>query len=311
MPSDALFDQVMGAGLSDWYASLEADRVTAANTANQRKALAGVGAGLLGLGVFAVTLDPVLAGFVGFGLFGVAWAWADAPVQALKRRIKEEANSALAAALGASYQQETSPSADYRTAEAFGLVPRNPDEADYADSWEGPFGGLDLSLHEAHLQEWQGSGKHRRLVTVFRGVVMGYRFARAFHGVTLLRREGFRLRLFGGSKETVGGVELEPVRMVDPGFERVFDVLGTDQVEARYLIHPAFCERLVDLETAFHGKNIRLVFAEGRVVVVVETRDLFESGGMDAAGDEARLRETISQIGSLLELAQSLNERAR
>lgn len=311
MASDALFRQVMESGLADWFAGLEADRVSAVDQANQRKALAGVGAGLAALAVFAFNRDPVLAAFVAFGLFGVAWAWADAPVQALKLRIKQEANSALAAALGATYSVETTPSGDYRTAEAFGLVPRNHDEADYTDSWTGSFGGLDLTLHEAHLQEWQGSGKHRRLVTVFRGVVMGYRFARDFHGITLLRREAFRLRLFGGNTERVGGMPLERVRMVDPRFEDVFEVLGTDQVEARYLIHPVFCERLIELENAFHGKDIRLVFAEGRVALVLNTQDLFESGGMDAAGDEARLRETIDQIGSLLDLARTLNERPR
>lgn len=311
MASEALFRQVMDAGLSDWFAGLDSDRAAAVEAANQRKLLAGIGAGVAALLAFVFSQDLILGVFVAFGAFGVAWSWADAPIRELKARIKDEANSALATALGATYSQQTSPSADYRTAEAFGLIPRNHDEAEYTDSWEGPFGGLDVSLHEAHLQEWQGSGKHRRLVTIFRGVVMGYRFARDFHGITLLRREAFRLRLFGGNTERVGGTALERVRMVDPRFENVFEVLGTDQVEARYLIHPAFCERLIELENAFHGKDIRLVFAEGRVALVLNTQDLFESGGMDAAGDEARLRETIDQIGSLLDLARTLNERPR
>lgn len=311
MPSDTLFNRVMDAGLADWLSGLETEREQAVAASLQRKALAALGSGGLALLAYLQSKDPILSAFIAFGLFGAAWGWVDGPVRALKRQIKQEANSALAAALGASFTPDAPPSADFRTAEAFGLVARDPDRADYTDLWEGAFGGLDITMHEAHLQEWQGSGRNRRLVTVFRGVVMGYRFARAFHGITVLQRDQGALSWLDDGRETLGGVAMERVRMVDPRFESVFEVFGTDQVEARYLVHPAFCERLIETEAAFHGTNLRLVFAEGRVVVVLDTQDWFESGGLDAAGDEARLRETIGQLGALLDLARTLNERAR
>lgn len=311
MPSDALFQQVMNSGLRAWLNDVGEDRTKAVTQAAQRKALAGVGAALAGVVVAVFSRDLFFAGFAAFGAFGVAWSWADAPVRRIKAAIKEQANGALASAMGASYRHEGEPGVDYGVAERFGLVPSDPDEADYSDFWEGSFGGIDLAVHEAHLQEWQGSGKSRRLVTVFRGVVMGYRFARGFHGTTLVRRDSGVLNFLGGGAGSAGGARLERVRMVDPRFEKLFEVHSTDQVEARYLVHPAFCERLLDVETAFHGKRLRLVFSEGRVVLVVETDDLFESGGIDSEGDEARLRDTIEQIGSLLDLARALNERER
>jgi hypothetical protein len=31
---------------------------------------------------------------------------------------------------------------------------------------------------------------------------------------------------------------------------------GTDPVEARYLVHPAYCERLIEMEQEFDGGQI-------------------------------------------------------
>ena len=70
-------------------------------------------------------------------------------------------------------------------------------------------------------------------------------------------------------------------------------------------------ERLMEMEAAFNGQNMRLAFAQGRVVVVIETDDMFESGGIEADGDDARFATTIDQLGSLIDLTQALNERPR
>jgi hypothetical protein len=54
-----------------------------------------------------------------------------------------------------------------------------------------------------------------------------------------------------------------------------------------------------------------MVFGRGRVIVVMETYDMFESGGIDAQGDDERFATTIDQLGSLIDLTQTLNERPR
>jgi hypothetical protein len=38
---------------------------------------------------------------------------------------------------------------------------------------------------------------------------------------------------------------------------------------------------------------------------------MFESGGIEADGDDARFATTIDQLGSLIDLTQALNERPR
>jgi hypothetical protein len=158
--------------------------------------------------------------------------------------------------------------------------------------------------------ERRGSGKDRRDVTVFKGVILTLRFARDFHGVTLVERQRLRLTLFGDS-QTKNGMKLDRVKMVDPRFEKSFDVYGSDPVEARYLVHPAYCERLVALEERFQGKSLKALFHKGDVVVVVDSEDLFESASLNPDRDRDLLGRTIEQFRALAEMMTSLNERRR
>ena len=50
------------------------------------------------------------------------------------------------------------------------------------------------------------------------------------------------------------GKTLDIAEMVNPEFEDAFDVYSDDQVEARYLVHPAYCEELLAMERAFAGE---------------------------------------------------------
>ncbi|MCZ8208651.1 MAG: DUF3137 domain-containing protein [Aquidulcibacter sp.] len=312
MRHQALFDHVMSNGLRDWLDS-QATAREEAKRRNLQILMIGMGIAVAAaVAVMGFMPDQAEYGFVVGAVIGaIAWGVANLPVQAMSKQIKVRANEELGAALGLRYQLDGVPGGDFELATRMGLLPSSPDQANYSDFWEGTFGASEGTLHEAHLQEYQGEGKNRRLVTVFQGVVMGYQFSRPFTSTTLVRQDmGLFNGLFNlGSRMT--GLKLEPVKMVHPDFERRFEVVSTDQVEARYLLHPAFCERLMEMEAAFNGHNMRLAFAQGRVVVVIETRDMFESGGIDAEGDDARFATTIDQLGSLIDLTQTLNERAR
>lgn len=311
MAQAQLFDQVMDAGLRDWLASQAQARADTKADMLRRLAIAMIVVSAIVFTLVLVTSDLAWGVMAAVFLSGVAYAWVDAPVKAMKMALKQEANGALAAALGGAFVARGMPSADFRRAQRFGLVAATPDQEHCEDFWSGDFGGVDLVLHEAHLQEWRGSGRSRRLETVFHGVVAGYRFARDFRGVTVVTHDqGLFTGLMGFARRE-GGRSLERVRMVDPRFEATFEVWSEDPVEARYLVHSAFCERLMAVEAAFGAKALRLVFAEGRVAAVLETGDQFESGGLNPEGDEDRLRKVIDQIGALLDLVHTLNERPR
>jgi hypothetical protein len=97
------------------------------------------------------------------------------------------------------------------------------------------------------------------------------------------------------------GEGLKRVGLEDPKFEKVFEVYGSDQVEARYLVHPVLMERLLDLEASFHGQKLRCAFEYGDLLIAVEGGNLFEPGDLfKPLPDPARARRIVEEIGKVL-----------
>jgi hypothetical protein len=248
-------------------------------------------------------------GYAGLGIIAIGFTLGGIIRQNMVSSLKREMNGALARTLGISFDPAARFGDEFNLAYAYDLLPGYTRKT-CEDLWEGELGGTRFCLYEATLIERRGSGKDRRDVTVFRGVILTIRFAREFHGVTLVERQKMRLALFGDSL-TKNGMKLDRVKMVDPRFEKTFDVYGSDQVEARYLVHPAYCERLVALEERFQGKSLKALFHKGDVVVVVDSEDLFESASLNPERDRELLGRTIDQFRALAEMIASLNERRR
>ena len=101
------------------------------------------------------------------------------------------------------------------------------------------------------------------------------------------------------------------VDQVHPAFEDVFDVYSDDQVEARVIVHPSFVEHLLAIEAAFEGDAVRALFTERTVIIAIESGNLFESGSLDASGDQARVEAASQQFASLAKLALAINQTER
>ncbi|WP_373488658.1 DUF3137 domain-containing protein [Blastomonas sp.] len=302
-------DSLMAGELGGWLAGQTEARKEAKRKAWVRW-IGGIVLGapltlLLGADSFGTTL----IGFSGLIIIMVGFGLGMMVRQKMTETLKAEMNGALAKALDIRYSLKVAEGSEFRLANTFGLLP-SYDRRRLEDLWEGEIAGTTFRMYEATLIERQGSGKDARDVTVFRGVILKIHFARDFHGVTLVERQRRRMTLFGDS-QTRGGIKLERIRMVDPGFEDVFDVYGNDPVEARYLVHPAYCERLIALETQFKGKKLKALFHKGDVIVTVSAQDMFESGSLNPAQDRARLAKTIEQFRAMAGLIISLNERVR
>lgn len=258
-----------------------------------------------------IAVAAQLGFFIGLGGFGwMAWTRRPAEVQ-----IKAAINTAIANALGLEFSTQVTDPRPFERARSFELLPAH-DQAETEDQWSGALDGQPFCLHEAKLTETRGSGKNRRTVTVFAGILMAVGFARAFTGVTLIRRKSkgiglLRTLLGRGDAITVNGLSLQRVDLVDPRFDDLFEAWASDRVEGHYLIHPAYVERLIAVEQAFAGDKLRAVFAEGQLLIALESRNLFESGSLEASDDRRLVEQTIGQFGALADLAMQLNERAR
>lgn len=301
-------DTLMAGGLRARLDALSAERAKA----KEKVYWTGGGGVVIGILVAAILMifgARQSAMFAAAIIGGGAIAWANSIRQKMVNALKQEMNGALAAALQIDYSVAAFSGQEFERACQYDLLP-SYDDSYLQDQWHGSIDGTDFLLYEAKLTETRGSGKNRRTVTVFEGVVLRFQFARAFLGTTLVRREGFKFTLFGDSK-SYGGQTLERIKMVDPQFEKAFDIYGSDQVEARYLVHPAYCERLLELERQFEGEKLAALFLEGDLIVTLQTGDMFESATLNPEQDRERLGQTIGQFASIVQLVKLLNERPR
>lgn len=301
-------DTLMAGGLQERLDALSNERAKAREKVTWT-AGGGVVIGLIiGLFLFAFGAQQFAIG-AGVFIAGGAFAWANLIRQKMINSLKGEMNGALAKALNIDYSVDAFSGQEFEHACDFELLP-SYDDSSLQDQWHGSIDGTAFLLYEAKLTEMRGSGKNRRRVTVFDGIVLRFQFARPFLGTTLVRRDGFKFTLFGDTK-SFAGHELERIKMVDPRFEDAFDVYGTDQVEGRYLVHPAYCERLIDLENEFQGEKLAALFMGGDLIVTLRTGNLFESATLKPDADRELLGQTIGQFGAIARLVKVLNERPR
>ncbi|WP_144098020.1 DUF3137 domain-containing protein [Croceicoccus sediminis] len=267
---------------------------------------------LIAAGLILVQIELMAKVVVSVFIGVLAWIWIQQPVAKARKAMKVGINEAIAGSLGLTYSHDFDPGEHFERAKGFGLVP-SYDRSVFEDLWQGQFDGQPFLLHEAKLEEQRGSGKNRRYVTVFKGAIIAIGFSRDFHGTTLLQRASKHRGFFGGRKDTIklNGVTLDHVDLVHPEFGDAFAAWSSDQVEARYLIHPAYVERLIAIENAFSGKNIRTLFHAGEVLVAIESGNMFESGSIDPDKDHELIAKTCEQFSSLAGLARSLDEAAR
>jgi hypothetical protein len=181
------------------------------------------------------------------------------------------------------------------------LIP-SCDRSTFEDWFSGTHDGASFDLYEAHLERESKDDKGRSSYsTVFRGQIIRLAFPRKFLGRTIVRRDAGILNAFGG------GEGLKRVGLEDPKFEKVFEVYGTDQVEARYLVHPVLMERLLDLEQSFKGEKIRCAFEWGEMLIAVEGGNLFEPGDLfKPLPDPARARRIVDEIGKVMNVMDSV-----
>ncbi|WP_417498016.1 DUF3137 domain-containing protein [Maricaulis sp.] len=296
--------------LEPWLASLEAERKT---SVSRFIAWTG-GMALIGLaaGVYFYTREPEFMFPVIGAFFGVVAGMliGSRRMERLRKSIKAELNTKIAEVCQLSYALKPAAPARFETFRAFGLLPSYT-RCNFEDHFSGERLGCDFELYEAHLEQRRRSGKSTHWVTVFRGVLIRVNFPRKVEGVTVITRDAGIFNGLAALGRSFGSKKLERIALVDPEFEKAFEVYGTDQVLARYMLDPAFMERLVRLEKALKGKNVRAAFdehsGEGELLIAAETGNQFEAGSMfKPLADEARIKTIIDDLTRVIGIIEDL-----
>ena len=285
------------------------ERRRAAMAKSDARKLPAIG-GTVALAAFALAF--VLGGSVPALALGVlpiagfaAYRWHRAPRRAYLAAVKDEAFPAAIRQLGPDWRFARRGALDLGDLKAFSILP-GYDKAKQQDLITGTWDGIGVSIVEAKLIDERGSGKDRRDVTVFRGIVATFRLPDAYPGRLIVRRR------FGGAPLFSG---LERVRLETSDFERDFNVYADDQVVARVLLTVTVMERLralsEDLRRLGGGapaERLEASFAGDRLLVLVPCNaDLFEARGETREGHVARdVARLIAEVRDVLRIAEAL-----
>ncbi len=307
---DDRFQSLWTDTLEPWLAGLEGDRK---RFIRQRWIWAagglGLGAAVAGvlafnevepvLTIMALVVTPLLGFVIGSHALGK-----------MSKRIKLELNTTIAEALGLVYSPKPYSPARFDRLREFGLLPSS-DRRKFEDHFAGEQDGCEFELYEAHLEQRRRTKKRTYYVTVFRGVVIRINFPRKVEGITVITRDAGWFNGVQSFARGFGSHKLERIGLVDPEFEKAFEVYGNDQVLARYMLTPSFMERLLALETSLNGKKVRAAFdedsGEGELLIAAETGNLFEVGSMSKPLTEpGRFNKIVEELGHITGLIDLL-----
>jgi hypothetical protein len=135
------------------------------------------------------------------------------------------------------------------------------------DYFKGTHKNVKMEFFELETFKMQGSGKNRREVNTFNGLVLILDFPKKFKGNTLIKID----KGFLGNMTTFA---YERVKLEDPVFEEQFEVYSSDQIEARYLLTTSFMQRLLNLQK-FYNAPIELNFSDNKLYMVIKTSHNF------------------------------------
>ena len=81
---------------------------------------------------------------------------------------------------------------------------------------------------------------------------------------------------------------LQPVSLGVSDFDRAFQAFGSDQVEARTVLHPGLIEKLIELDAIYVSLNLGCAFLGSDLLVVLEGAKLFNAGDLSLSAVSTR-----------------------
>lgn len=260
---------------------------------------------LIGLALSIATGIEDDAGiFMQFGMSGAAalGVWTYMPVFKYKQEVKSKFLPAICSFSGnTSYQTEGLSDIESRLQGQ--IFPRHS-KINTEDFIHGEFQGIPFDLHESELFTKGDRGKTTK---VFSGLVLRLQFPKAFHGRTILLKDGGTLGNFLTGKDFNG---LAHIALEDPEFEKLFQVFGSDQIEARVLLTTAFMERILKLASlrSKNGSQIQAIFQDKELVLAIRSdQNLFEPGSIrESALKMNDLHLFLEQMHEIFELIKIL-----
>ena len=155
----------------------------------------------------------------------------------------------------------------------FGLTPKHT-TCETEDYISGIHKGVRFHLLEAILRQVKQRGRSTHIETVFQGFFIRLEMNKNFKGRTVVFNQALgvnRSWFLGFGQKRLGSTPNQQVVLEDPEFNSKYQVFSDNQVEARYLLTPAFMERLKTLRQNLGANYLECSFIENEVLIKVST----------------------------------------
>ena len=98
------------------------------------------------------------------------------------------------------------------------------------------------------------------------------------------------------------------VNLEDVVFSKKWKVMATDQIEARYLLTPAFMERMLKVKKLFRSRNIEFSFFDNKLLIAIHTnKNMFETANLfHSALSYHKMQDVVHQFYSIFSIIDIL-----
>lgn len=173
------------------------------------------------------------------------------------------------------------------------------------DEVGGRRNAVTYSILEAKATRTEGSGKNRRTITIFKGVIVRLDFNKYFHGHTVVVPNSESQILGGLFGESSSRRSKDLCRMDNVEFEDCYSVYATDQQEARYILTPKLMELIMRARVRLNA-GLRMSFHDNSVFVTLpDSGDRFE---LKLFGAPVTPESTVGELCQVVQLAEDLIE---
>ena len=247
--------------------------------------------------------DDSAAGVTFAVLGGIYW-WVTQPRREYAKAYKEKILPKIAKLFG-DFIYELGGKIDVDKMRPSKILPRH-DRYKTEDYFAGAYKGVDIEFSEVDFQQKRRNKNKTYYVTVFKGLAILLDMnSKKFYGHTMLDKNKAKISEWFKEKSS----KLKRANLVDPEFEKVFDVYTDDQVEARYLIDPVMMERLKGLQEEYDGEGITAAFYDSKMLILIQSRhNYFEPAELEIpATDPRSILSMKNEIGEILSLIDRLD----
>jgi Protein of unknown function (DUF3137) len=216
------------------------------------------------------------------------------PLMKLAADVKQEVMAKLAGHFGFTYNPAPADS-DIHLFDELGLLPYHTGTS-FEDALSGEIKGVPFQMTEAHLTKKVKSGKNRKTVTLFRGLLLSFPSGRA---------AAERMALCSRDAEAqLDDEELPAAGARDPAFDAAFETRAADQESARRLFDSPARRAVQKLAARDDVEDLRLGFIDGDLIIAINRKsNSFEVTRLGRRlADPGRVQSMVEQFAILFDV---------